>query len=220
LNRNTPMSRYSRRHAGSRAAAAKPPSKAPRAARRWTGRTMRTRSHGPGVPGEGVYALGPMIGYTGMDLPRFSLLGPRSPMADLRHRGRRCGAGLVVSLLQPDRYEARRTCSSAPHQRRRDRHGRAAPTRRGSRAGGRHESRPRFAWTCGGAREGAPPPPEPIDEIKHAVTVDVTAPPMSPPSTLRRAPGLAAKMANGFATEVTAVRRQAARTDIQRASTR
>jgi Mrp family chromosome partitioning ATPase len=160
-----------------------------------------------------------MIGYTGMDLPRFLSLVRARLWLICAIVAAAAALAFVVSLLQPDRYEAtayllfgRPTNADAIVT--------GGSTDTGEvpeRVVATNLALASLDTVAARVKERLHRP-EPIDEIKHAVTVDVTgASDVAAVNATASTPGLAAKLANGFATEVTAVRRQAARTDIQRA---
>jgi Mrp family chromosome partitioning ATPase len=160
-----------------------------------------------------------MMGYPGMDLPRFLTL--------IRARLWLVGAivataavlAFVVSLLQPDRYEATayllfgRTTNAD------------AIVTGGTTDTGEVPERvvaTNLALasldTVAARVKGRLKAPETIDEIKHAVKVDVTgASDVAAVTAKAETPERAARLANAFAGEIAAVRREAGRADIQRA---
>jgi Mrp family chromosome partitioning ATPase len=162
---------------------------------------------------------GPMIGSPGMDLPRFLSL----VRARLWLIGAIVAAAAVLafagSLIQPDRYEATayllfgRTTNAD------------TIVTGGSTDTGEVPERvvaTNLALasldTVAARVKARLHRPETIDEVKHAVTVDVTgASDVAAVTAKASSPELAANLANAFATEITAVRRGAARADIQRA---
>jgi Mrp family chromosome partitioning ATPase len=160
-----------------------------------------------------------MMGYPGMDLPRFLSL--------IRARLWLVGAivaaavvlAFVVSLLQPDRYEATayllfgRTTNAD------------AIVTGGTTDTGEVPERvvaTNLALasldTVAARVKGRLKAPETVDEIKHTVKVDVTgASDVAAVTAKAETPARAAKLANAFADEIAAVRREAGRADIQRA---
>jgi Mrp family chromosome partitioning ATPase len=163
--------------------------------------------------------LGPMIGSAGMDLPKFlSLVRARLWLV----AGIVAAAAVlafVISLLQPDRYEATayllfgRTTNAD------------AIVTGGTTDTGEVPERvvatnlALASLDSVAARvKGRLNTPETIDEIKHAVKVDVSgASDVAAVTATASSPVRAANLADAFATEIAAVRREAARSDIQRA---
>ena len=162
---------------------------------------------------------GPMMSYPGMDLPRF--------LALIRARVWMIGAivaaavvlAFVMSLLQPDRYKATayllfgRTTNAD------------AIVTGGTTDTGEVPERvvaTNLALasldTVAARVKGRLNAPETIDQIKAAVKVDVTGASDVAAVTAKAGTAVrAANLANAFASEIAAVRREAARADIQRA---
>jgi Mrp family chromosome partitioning ATPase len=162
----------------------------------------------------------PMMGVPGMDLPRFlSLIRARVWLIGAIVAGAVVLA-FVVSLLQPDRYEATayllfgRTTNAD------------AIVTGGTSDTGEVPERvvaTNLALasldTVAARVKGRLNAPETIEEIKNAVKVDITgASDVAAVTANAGTPERAADLANAFASEIAAVRREAARADIQRAA--
>jgi Mrp family chromosome partitioning ATPase len=160
-----------------------------------------------------------MIGDSGMDLPRFlSLVRARLWLIGAIVAGA-AGLAFVASLMQPDRYEATayllfgQTTNA-------DRIVTGGSTDTGELPERVVATNLALASLDGVAARAKRRlnRPETVDEIKHSVKVEVTgASDVAGVTAKASTPALAANLANAFATEIAGVRREAARTDIQRA---